>query len=186
MSYAIPVDELSVSKIEGFRKLCKDRMIARAQELSMVTARDQLVFREALPATDLGLPAGSGYTNEDYLTGAVAANTWTLVYDTGAVAQLGTRTLIGFYKITNEDVNPQVVAVRFRKGLTGNTTLGTFSIAQFMNVKLTPEVYLSEPVIYSPQDYVFVECYARAAIGAGGEHLGFGCFVAEPVGQNIS
>ena len=101
------------------------------------------------------------------------------------VCQLGNNQVAAFYKITDEDAAPACSAVRFRQGRGGATTLGWFPIEQFINVKLTPEVYLSEPVVYGPTEFLFIEFYPRAAVAVG-ERLGFGCFIAEPAGGNIS
>ena len=184
MAYAIPVDELSIAKMESFRDKARAAALKRAQALKLATTMDELVFREAYPATDFGAGA-TGYTNETYITGAAAANAWTSVFDTAAVPQLGNNKIAVFYKIMNEDAAPACTAVRFRLGATGATTLGWFHIEQFQNVKMTPEVYLSEPIVYNPSQWLFIEFYARAAIAVG-ERLQFGCFIAEPVGEQVS
>jgi hypothetical protein len=184
--YAIPVDELSIARIENFRSQAKQAALARAMKLGFVSEMNQLVFHEAFPHTDLGQQVGAGYTNEAYLTGAAVINTWTSVFDTGVVPALGNRQIAVFYKIADWTVAPACTAVRFRLGPTGATTLGWVHIEQFINVKLTPEVYLSEPVVYGPTDALFIEFYPNAAVGAGGEQLGFGCYIAEPTGRSIS
>jgi len=186
MSYGIPVDEILVAKLETYRAKAKSAALKRAMELGIVTKMEQLVFHEAFPGTDLSQPVGAGYTNEAYLTGAAVINTWTSVYDTAVIPQLGNRQIAVFYKIADWTAIPACTAVRFRLGPTGATTLGWFHIEQFINVKLTPEVYLSEPIVYSPSEFLFIEFYPMAAVPAAGEQLGFGCFIAEPTGQAIS
>lgn len=183
--YAIPVDELQLDKIEWYRGECQKAILRKAQELKIATSLAGLRFTEAQPLTHLGQPAGAGYTNEVYITGAIAANTWTSVFDTAVVPTVPNRVIVGFYKIADWTVPCLITAVRFRLGATGATTKGWVHLEQFFNVKLAPEVYLSEPVIYGPQDEPFIECYARAAIAVG-ERLGFGCFIAEPAGGNVS
>jgi hypothetical protein len=182
MSYVIPVEELSIAKMEGFRRAAKDAAIKRALDLRLVTNKNELSFREAMPATDFALT----YTNELYLSGAVVVNTWTLVGDLAAVSQLANNKVAVFYKITCEDAPNPVTAVRFRLGATGATTLGSFMIQQFVNVKMTPEVYLSEPVVYSPSQWINIQMYCNPAVPAAGYRLGFGCFIAEPVGEVVS
>lgn len=184
--YGIPVDELSLSRIEGFRQAAQAAGLNMARSLRIATSMDSLVWRDAFPATDLGQPAGSGYTNEVYITGAIAANTWTLVFDTAAVPQLPNNRLLVIYKIFDLTVNPQVEAVRFRKGNTGATTLSLVRVGEIIGAKLTPELYLSEPVVYAPQDFPFIECYTRGAVPAAGERLAFGAYIAEPTGGNVS
>lgn len=185
MSYAIPVDELSLSKIELYRKAAKEAAIKRALDLKLVADRTELVFKECAPGTDLTNPAGTGYTNETYITGAAVINTWTSVFDTAAVPQLANNQIAVFYKITDETVPAACSAVRFRLGPTGTSTLGWFHIEQFLNIKLTPEVYLSEPIVYGPSQWLFIEFYPRIAVAVG-ERIAFGCFIAEPLGGSIS
>jgi len=186
MSYVIPTPELSVAKLEFYRNEAKKAALKRAQDLKLATSMDELVFREANPGTDLSQPAGSGYTNETYLTGAAAINTWTSVYDTAGVARLGNRQIAVFYKVFVVNANPATTAVRFRLGLTGATTLGWFFVEQVINTALVPEAWFSEPVVYNPDQFMFIEFYPMAAVPAAGERLGFGCFIAEPIGESIS
>ncbi len=186
MSYAIGVDELSISKIEQFRSAAKAAALRKAMSLKLASQMAELTFREAAPGTDLSQPAGAGYTNEAYITGAIAANAWTSVFDTAVVPTLGQRQVAVFYKIVNMTVPAQVSAVRFRLGPTGATTLGWFHIENIILIKMTPECYLSEPIVFGPNERLFIECWAVAAIPAAGERLGFGCYIAEPVGEAIS
>lgn len=185
MSYCIPKDELSVSRLEGFKALCKSRALAKAQNLKLASTLDELVFREAAPGTDLSQPAGSGYTNEVYLTGAIAANAWTSVYDTALVPVLGQRQIAVFYKVWNRTAPMTITAVRFRLGPTGATTLGWFPLEQ-MDLVWTPEMWFSEPIVYGPNQAMFIECISPIAIAAAGQHLGFGCYIVEPVGEAVS
>lgn len=186
MSYAIGVDELSIARIEQFRGAAKAAALKKAMKLKLAGSMEELTFKEASPGTDLSQPAGTGYTNEAYITGAVVVNTWTSVFDSAAVPTLGIRQVAVFYKILNMTVPAQITAVRFRLGPTGATTLGWFHIEGIILIKQTAECYLSEPVVYGPNERLFIECYSRLAIPAGGERLGFGCYIAEPVGEAIS
>jgi hypothetical protein len=186
MSYAIPVDELSIAKIEGFRQQARDAALKRAMDLKLATTMKELTFHEAFPQSDLSNPAASGYAAvARYLTGAIVANTWTSVFSSALVPQLQNNQIAVFYKIMDWTVTPQVTQVRFRLGQTGTTTLAWFNIENIINVKLTPECFLNEPVVYSPNQWMFIECITRGAVAVG-EILGFGCFIAEPVGNQLS
>ncbi len=186
MGYAIAVDELSISKIEGFRQAAREAALRRAMDLKLATTMKELVFHEAFPQTDLSNPVTNGYgAIARYLTGAIVANTWTSVFSTALVPQLQNNQIAVFYKIMDWTVNPQVTQVRFRLGQTGTTTLEWLTIENIINVKLTPECYLSEPVVFSPNQWLFIECITRGAVAVG-ELLGFGCFIAEPVGNQLS
>jgi hypothetical protein len=187
MSFTIPVDELSIAKIEGFRTAAKNACLQRAMDLKLVASMGELVFHEAYVQTDLSWPIVNGYAqNPNYRTGAIATNTWTSVFSSGAVPQLQNNQVAVFYKIMDWTVSPQITQVRFKLGLNGTTTLGWFVTENILNVKLTPECYMSEPIVYSPNQWMFIECLSKSAIGIAGENLGFGCFIAEPVGNQLS
>ncbi len=187
MSYAIPTNELSLADRKAFINGAVQAGIARALALGIARQRAELVVREAHPGTDFSAPGAVGWTNEYYITQGAAANlVWALACNTGAVCQLARTSVAAFYKIADADNNPVTTAVRFRVGLTGATTKASFFIQQFIDIKLEPEVYLSEPVIYDPEDWLFIEHYGRAATPAAGEELSFGCFIIERAGGTIS
>jgi hypothetical protein len=187
MSYAVGTDELSVAKIEGYRQLAKDKLTKEAIKQGFATDINGLVFREAIPNIDMGpTPAGTGYAQATYVTGAIAVNTWTSVFSNAAVPQMANNRILAIYKIYNESPLPNIAEVRFRLGQTGTSTLGWFHLEGILNVKRTPEAWLSEPVIYMPSQWMFIECIARVAVPAAGERLGFGAFVCERVGEQLS
>jgi len=187
MSYPIPTNELTLTDIRGFKEGAIRAGISRALALGIARVEEELVVREAHPGTDFSAPGAVGWTNEYYITqGAAAALAWALVFDTNAVCQLARTSVAVFYKIADAAEDPVTTAVRFRVGLTGATTKASFFIQQFIDIKLEPEVWLSEPVVYDPEDWLFIEHYGRAATAAGGEELSFGCFIVERTGGTIS
>lgn len=183
--FGIPFDQLSEMQMTAYIQKAKNAALKMAIDRKIATLMKELTFREASPANDLGQPVGGGYTNETYITGAAVVNTWTSVFDTAVVPTISQQAIIVIYKITNEDPAPAAAAVRFRLGGTGATTLGWVPIEQFINVQRTPEVWLSEPIVYGPGQRPFIEFYPRAAVAVG-ERLGFGCFVAENIGPSVS
>lgn len=186
MSYGIPRDDLSLAERREYRSKAQAACIAKALKLAYATNKDGLDVRGIFPATDMGAPAGSGYTNERFITGALVINTWTSVYDTGNVAQLGNRKVLVIYKIVNLDAIPNIRAVRFGIGPTRTSMLAWFQVDVDINVQLTPEVYMSEPVVYTGDQWMSIEAYANPAVPAAGEQLGFVGYVAEPVGDTLS
>jgi hypothetical protein len=187
MSYAIPTNELSLADRKSFVAGAIRAGIDRALALGIARVEQELVWREAHPGTDFTDPAGSGWTNEYYVTpGGAGALAWALAPDTAAAPQLGRTKVAVFYKIMDAAEDPVVTAVRFRVGATGATTKASFFIQEFIDIKLEPEVYLSQPVVYDPEDWLYIEFYGRAATAVGGEELGFGCFIVERVGGTVS
>ena len=187
MSYAIPGNEVSLSDRQRFVNGAIQAGIDRALALGNARTREELVWREAHPGTDFTDPAGSGWTNEYYVTpGAAGALAWALAPDTGNAPQLARTKIAVFYKMFDAAEDPVVTAVRFRVGVTGATTKASFYLQLPFDIKLEPEVWLSQPVIYDPEDWLFIQFYGRAATAVAGEELGFGCFIVERVGGTIS
>jgi len=188
MSYAIPTNELTLTDIKTFKNGAIEAGIARALALGLARTRDELVVREAFPNTDFGAGA-VGWTTEEYLSGAIAVAGWGSPFDAGALpanAPTLARTKVAvFYKFADTEANPVVTGVRFRVGATGATTKASFFVQMPINTKLEPDVYFSEPVVYDPEDVLYIECYYTAAVAVA-EHIPFGCFIVERVGATIS
>ncbi len=189
MSYSIPTNELTLGEIRSFKDKCLSAGILRAKAKGIAATDAELVWREMLPAFDLGalVLAGSGWALNYYLTPAAAgAGVWASLF--GLAAALDPILPVGriavFYKAYDAAADPQATGVRFM--LAAATTKASFFIQEFIDNKLEPEVWFSEPVIYDPQDTVNMDFYGRAATVAGGEELGFGCFIIERVGAVIS
>jgi hypothetical protein len=189
MSYAIPTNELTLSDIKTYKERCLAAGIARAKAKGIAASDEELVWREMLPAFDLGalVLAGSGWALNYYVTPAAAgAGAWASLY--GLAAALDPLLPVGrvavFYKLYDASANPMATAVRFL--LAAATTKANFFVQCLLDNKLEPEVWFSEPVVYDPQDTVNLDFYGRAATPAGGEELGFGCFIIERVGAVVS
>ena len=189
MSYAIPTNELTLSDIRTYKEKALAAGIIRAKAKGISASDEELVWREMLPAFDLGalVLAGSGWALNYYVTPAVAgAGAWASLY--GLAAAIDPLLPVGrvavFYKVYDASANPQATAVRFL--LAAATTKGNFFIQCLLDNKLEPEAWFSQPVVYDPQDTVNIDFYGRAATPAGGEELGFGCFIIERVGAVIS
>lgn len=189
MSYAIATKELTLTD----RKL----YIAGAIEAGIQAAigagigtRKNLVAREAMPFVDFG-GGGIGWTLQDWYRGpAIAAAGWGSVFNFGAIgvaAPTLLRTKVAvFYKFQDSSVAPLITAVRFRVGTTGASTKATFFIQMPTQGNLEPDVYFSEPVVYEPEDVLFIEANYSAPVLAGVEQFSFGAFVIERVGPNVS
>ena len=192
MSYAIPTNELTLSDIRDYKTKAIAAGIVRAKAKGIAASDEELVVREMLPSFDLGLlaglAAGVGYALNYYVTAAaVGAGVWAPA--PGVTAWVADPTMaVGrvavFYKAYDAAANPMVTAVRFM--IAGATTKAVFFIQELIDNKLEPEVWFSEPVVYDPQDIVNMDFFGRAATAAGGEELGYGCFIIERVGAVVS
>ncbi len=179
MSYIISTNELSLADRKAFIAGAIEAGIKRASD-KLGVGRGELVVREALPLTDFP----GAWTTEYYVSAAPAAVGWMWAGDGAAVGVLPVGRVAVFYKGADASADPLFTAVRFRLGPTGATTQASFFFQLNVDNKLETDFYFSEPVIYDPQDNVFIQAYARAAGGV--EELSFGCFIIEKVGPVIS
>lgn len=189
MSYAIPSNELTLGDIKDFKARCLAAGIVRAKGKGIATSDQELVWREMLPSFDLGIlvAAGFGWALNYYVTpAAVGAGAWVNVFGlaVGGIPTLPVGRVAVFYKCYDAAANPVTTGTRFL--LAAATTKASFFIQEFIDNKLEPEVWFSEPVVYDPQDAVNIQFYGRAATPVGGEELGYGCFIIERVGAVVS
>jgi hypothetical protein len=189
MSYVVPTNELTLSDIRQFKTDAIKAGISRALALGLARVETELVVRTALPFTDFGNGA-LGWLLESYANPVIAAAGWGSVFSAGAVPAfapvLANSKIAVFYKFANWSAAPTVTAVRFRIGGTGATTKAMYFMQLETSAKLEPDVYFSEPVVYDPQDVVYIEAYYNAAVAVGAEGFAFGCYVIERLGANIS
>jgi hypothetical protein len=176
-SYGVPTNELTLTDIKTFRKNACEAGIQRALDLGIAANPAELLVREAEPHTDFPLT----WTNEYYVEAAgPAAPAWRLVGDLAAPSQLAVDKVAVFYKVADADNDPAVTAVRFRVGATGATTLGSFFVQLPIDIKLEPDVYLTIPIVYSPQQWAFIEAYWRVGAVAAGEECPSGASSSNP------
>lgn len=189
MSYPVPTNELTLTDIRTYKEKCLAAGIQRAKAKGIAAVDEELVWREMLPAFDLGalVLAGSGWALNYYVTAAaVGAGAWAPVY--GLAVTIDPLLPVGrvavFYKVYDAAGDPMATAVRFL--LAAATTKANLFVQCLFDNKLEPEAWFSEPVVYDPQDTVNIDFYGRAATAGVGEELGFGCFIIERVGAVVS
>lgn len=189
MSYIVPTNELTLADIRSFRHDAVEMGISRALALGLARSRDELVVRAGLPLTDFGT-AATGWQIESYNNPAIAAAGWGSPFQFGALPGaapiLANSKVAVFYKFADWSAAPTMTAIRFRIGATGASTKASFFFQLISGAKLEPDFYFTEPVIYDPQDTVYIEAYYAAAVGAGAEGFAFGTFVIERLGSTIS
>ncbi len=189
MSYVVATNELTLTDRKGFIAGAINKGIDLGMKLGLASNRDELVAREAYPFDDLG-GAAVGWVTNDYISMVIpAANAWCSAFSAGALPgtqrQLGNNQIAVFYKFADVEDAPVVNAVRFRLGAAGATTLGSFFLQLPTMAKIEPDVYFTEPIVYGPQSWMYIEIYPTGNI-AGQEHIPFGCFIIEPTGGTVS
>jgi len=203
MSYAIPTKELTLTDIKGYKAeailagllAAEESGIGKAGIMQPDGSRKgcNLTVREAHPFIDFGAPVGMGWTTDWYRGPAIGAAGWGSVFNSGALplfAPVLARTKVAvFYKFQDSSgavAPPTIMAVRFRLGAGGATTLASFFTQMPTQGNMEPDVYFSEPVVYMPEDALFIEAYYNAGVALAVEEFAFGCFIIERIGAIIS
>lgn len=188
MAYSVPVGELTKTDIKNYKRIAVDAGISRALALGIARDRKELTVRDAYPHLDFGA-AGVGWLAENYVTGVIAAAGWGSPFSAGALpanAPLLARTKVAtFYKFGVSDAMPMIVGLRFRLGAAGASTLASFFFQLETTLTLEPEIYFSEPIVYQPEDVVYIEALFAGAVAVG-ERCPFGCFIVERLGATVS
>jgi hypothetical protein len=196
MSYVIATNELTLSNIERYKAgaLAAGVLVAQRRGIGDAlydpqTGKGNLIARAGFPFTDFGNGA-MGWLTENYTNPVIAAVGWGSVFSAGALPafapQLASNKVAVFYKFANTSAIPLIAAIRFRIGGQGSSTKGTFHVQLETEAKLEPDVYFSEPVVYEPQDFIYIEAWYTAAVAAGGQTIPFGTFVIERLGPTVS
>lgn len=189
MSFLIATNELTLGDIKNFKATVLAAGSVRAKAKGIAVHDEELVWREALPSFDMGalVTAGAGWALNYYLSPAAAgAGAWASAFGLAAATDpfLPVGRVAVFYRLFDASPDPQATGVRFL--LATATTKASFFFQGIIDSKLEPEAWFSEPVVYDPQDQINIDFYGRAATPAGGEELGFGCFIIERVGAVVS
>jgi hypothetical protein len=188
-SFCVPTKELTQTDIKEFKANAIIKGIEQTIDSGIVRSAAEVVVRHALPFTDFGNGA-LGWLTENYVTGALAANAWGSAFSFVGVLPAAAPTLAQtkvavFYKYADVETTPVVTGVRFRVGGNGATTKATFFNQIDAQGNLEPDVYFTTPVVYSPNDVVYIEVYPTGAIAVA-EHIPFGAYLCERRGGNVS
>ena len=170
MGLIVPASELEVADIMAIRQKVIDSLFSVAMKMTGLS-RDQLVVRNTLPSTDLGL------SNEVWVTPSLTANSWTN-YITN---QLDDQRFVAFYGVANLDPDPITTAVRFKLGSgTGTKTLDVVQVEDLYSDSERIDGYLKRPIIYKEKQYVNIDVYAR---DSGTDRLVLKSLTVEPAGR---
>jgi len=166
-----PIKQLSLADIAAIEASIKERLLDEASR-RLARPKEQLVIRDILPKTDLGL------TNEEWVTPSLTANAWTKYFD----IKLPDTRFICFYGAANNAADPIVTAVMLKMGPAGATTRGSMELEEIYADEV-PVGILDEAVLYRGGDHIYVDCWAKKA---GTEPLVLKGMVAEPYGEVVS
>ena len=170
MGYLIPAIEMTIEDVSSIKVQVIDAVMSIATRMTGLTP-DQLVIRNILPKTDLGL------TNEYSETPTLTANDWTNYF----TRQLNNQQFMVFYAVADLSPDPKATALRFKVGSGGGTkTLDVVHLEELFANSERADGYLKRPIIYKETQYVNVDVYSKAAVS---EPLILRGFVVEPAGR---
>jgi len=174
-----PVEDLTLTDRQNHRMRAINAGLDRAVAKGIAPSRDELIVRHAQNIADFGTAA------DQWLTAALAVvGTAYTVFNNIATPTLATTRVAVFYKATVVTAPIPVSILSFREGAAAGTTKAVYDLEQ-LDGYLVPSGYLSEPVVYDPQQVLNVVATARIATGAQCRLI-LGCYIIEPKGAVIS
>lgn len=168
---------MSIEDRRFARSSAQKWLVDSAAELRVRFNEKDLLIRDILPATDVGLAA----TDDWLIAGAGVAGT-ELQY---IATQLAVDRIIVFYGIQTTMAVPSISHVRMTQGAASATTRGEYQLEQLYG-RQEPVGFLSEPVGFLRQETPRVMVMPRLAFVVNSERLQLLGRVLEPIGGIIS
>lgn len=176
-SYLIPLSDLTLSDRQDIRINVQAVLESNAQRLAIRDRIEDLVIRDTLPNTDLGLAA-----QEDWLVAGAGVLATELQYISAAIAQ---DRCIAFYGVGYESAAQSISRIRFTLGAASTTVRGVFQLEQMFD-RLEPAGYFSSPIVYTRQETARIMVMPRIAFGANTERVHLLGRTIEPIGAVVS
>lgn len=175
-SYLIAVGDLSLDERRRMRHDVDQGLLDNAISLRIRDSENDLIIRDALPNTDLGLAA-----TEDWLIAGVGVAGTELQYFNPTLAI--TRVL-AFFGVSVEAAPAAISRVRLTQGATSTTVKGVYQLEQLYS-RLEPTGYFSEAVYFPLNQVVRVMVMPRIAFAANTQRLAFLARIIEPTGDVV-
>ncbi len=176
-SYLLPIEDLTLDERLAIRASVQQLLENAAAQLAIRLNPNDLIIRDMLPNTDVGLAA----TDDWLIAGAGVAGT-PLQYFSAAVPQ---DRIYAFYGISVESAAASISTIRLTLGATSITTRGVYQLEELYS-RLQISGYFSSPVLFTRTETVRAMVTPRLAFAAGSERLAFLARVIEPIGQVVS
>ena len=177
-SYIVPVDNMTLTDQKSYKQKAMAAGLARMIDLKLATTMEDLLIRAIRPNADFGVGVGAAAEENWRFNLAVGANANAIT-----VAVRPANEIIVFFGIDNWDANPEVTMVTFKTAAAGGTTKMMVD-TQLCRGYLNSAGFLSEPVVYDPQEPIFVDIAADAV--AATQQCIFNGFVMTKRGQVVS
>ena len=175
----IPKDDITLTKREAFRQMAIDKGVARAIQMGIAPAEDQLDVRPFLPLLDAVAVIDRWLSNP--LIAPVGGDI--SIFNGAAVVVMPATRLVVWYKVGIETTPVPVSELVFRTNAIAGSIMRQFDLEQIINAD-TMEGYFSNPIIWEPSRTYAAQVRVRIATGIGGA-VQLGGFVIEPKGNTI-
>lgn len=182
MSYNLQIliskDDITLTKREAFRQMAIDKGIARAIQMGIAPAEDQLDVRPFFPLLDAIATVDRWLSNA---MGAVGLDV--SVFNGAVVVVMPATRLVVWYKVAIETTPVPVSELIFRTNAIAGSIMRQFDLEQIINAE-TMEGYFSNPIIWEPSRTYALQVRTRINTGLGAA-VQVGGFVIEPKGNTI-
>jgi len=176
-SYLIPIGDLSLDARVSIRQNAEEVLVNAARDLAIRSNDRDLIIRDTLPNTDLGLAA-----QEDWLIAGAGVVATELQYIS---AVLAVDRCIVFYGLGVETAAASISRLRMTLGAGSALIRGVYQLEQLYS-RLEPAGYFSEAVLFTRQETCRIMVMPRLAFAANTERLHLLARTIEPIGAIVS
>jgi len=184
-SYLVPIGDLSLGDRQKMRAHCDDVIVDLALTRAIKPAPEQLIVRDCLPNTDMGVAAPGGAAlaaQESWLVPALAAVAAETQFFSIVVP---VDRIIGFFGCAPETVPYVFSRLRITLGVTSQQARGVFQLEQ-LNARLEPVGYFSETVAFANSEVIRTMLMARAAAALNTQVFPLYARTCEAIGATVS
>lgn len=181
-SYLVPIGDLTLQERQEIRGNVNQVLDANASRLAIRDRLDDLIIRDTLPNTDLGMTSAGAAVAEDWLIpGAGVVGTEQQYLS----AQLAQDRVIAFFGVGSESAAASIARIRLTLGAASTTVRGLFQL-EALNTRLEPAGYFSSPIVFTKQETARIMVLPRIAFAAFSERLTLFARTIEPIGAVVS
>jgi hypothetical protein len=174
----IPSSKIDFSQVTAIRIALRQRL----QDAVGRTMGQTTIIRD-LAAYDISgaAPAAANYARLSNKN-ALVANTW--LTNDWAGQKVPINTALGIYGYEQLAAIPQIDAIAFSVG--GNVAIAQFWLAAVYTEQTASVGYFDPPVVFSPQQPMWVNLLANVAVSAAAEQYGLLGYTCEPAANTVA
>lgn len=176
-----PIGDLSLAQRSDIRGNVDQQLTDLFLSSGVVNSDNEIVLRDMLPYTDMGLTGGTN--GETWLITAAGTAGTAISYINAK--QLTTTQCAAFYGVASYMATPNISRVSFLLGSGSATTRFVVQLEPLFS-RLEVAGYLATPMSYKPNQYITVSVMPFRSFAANSEYLTLLGRMADQIGQTIS